>query len=101
MDDIINREFLYFTQIFSQTAWLAGVQLNPVILFPPSQAMSESTIFKWNYKLLRYLNNDINDLPLQDNQLPYKNFWSQGQKATDNGHLYWDSYSFIQSPSIW
>ena len=34
-------------------AWLAGVQLNPVFLFPPSQAVSESTIFEWKYQLLR------------------------------------------------
>ena len=26
-------------------AWLAGAQLNPVFIFPPSQAVSESTFF--------------------------------------------------------
>ena len=37
------------------TAWLAGVQLNPVFLFPPSQAVSESRIFEQEYHFLRYL----------------------------------------------
>ena len=39
----------------SLTAWLNGVQLNPVFLFPSRQAVSESTIFEWKYQLLRYL----------------------------------------------
>ena len=38
----------------SLMAWLAGVQLNSVFLFSPSQAMSESRIFEQEYHFLRY-----------------------------------------------
>ena len=38
----------------SLRAWLAGFQLNPVFLFPPSFFVSESTIFEWKCQLLRY-----------------------------------------------
>ena len=53
---LLYRRSLYFHSniLDSLTAWLAGVQLNPVFLFPPSQAVSESTIFEWKYQLLRY-----------------------------------------------
>ena len=41
------RSWYFHSNILdSLTAWLAGVQLNPVFLFPPSQAVSESTIFE-------------------------------------------------------
>ena len=51
-----RRSWYFHSNILdSLMAWLAGVQLNPVFLFPPSQAVSESTIFEWKYQLLRYV----------------------------------------------
>ena len=44
----IYRRSWYFDSNIQDSlmAWLAGVHLNPVFLFPPSQAISESTIFE-------------------------------------------------------
>ena len=40
-----RRSWYFHSNILdSLAAWLAGIQLNPVFLFPPRQAMSESTI---------------------------------------------------------
>ena len=49
---LVYRRCWYFHSniLDSLTAWLARVQLNPVFLFPPSQAMSISTIFSENIK---------------------------------------------------
>ena len=38
----------------SMMTWLAGVELNSIFLFSPSQAMSESRIFEQEYHILRY-----------------------------------------------
>ena len=47
ISQIYRRSWYFHSNILdSLTAWLAGVQPNPVFLFPPSQAMGESTFFE-------------------------------------------------------
>ena len=47
-----RRSWYFHSNILdSLMAWLAGVQLNPVFLFPPSQAVSESTVVSENTNL--------------------------------------------------